>query len=258
MPTDDRLSRMDTLWSLVREAHKDPRGTGARFLGQLLERYRRPAQQYLLGALRDEAAAEELLQDFSLRFLRGDFWRADPANGRFRNFVKKALCNLVANHRKQQRAQARRQVSGIPADVGSDDGNPAQLAEVALDQALLDQWRGYLLEHAKEQLRQVEAKSKVPYFAALQMRVRERRPTYAEIAAELNAAQPEKPYNEAGIRKIVERAREKFANALLTEVSRSLPLPTKSDIEDEVAQLRLLPYVQTHLQQWLADRLYLR
>lgn len=171
MSDADRLSRMDTHWTLVREAHKDPRGSGARFLGQLLERYRRPARHYLLGTLRGDEAAEELLQDFCVHSLRGDFWRADPANGRFRNFVKKALCNLVANHRKKQLAHGRRLVSGIPAEVESDVDDPAKVAEAALDRELVEQLRGYLLDHANEQLRKAEARNKVPYHTVLHVTI---------------------------------------------------------------------------------------
>lgn len=79
--------------------------------------------------------------------------------------------------------QGKRQVSGIPADTESDAGDPALLAEAALDRALLDQWRGYLLEHALEQLRQTEAKSKVPYSTVLQLRGGQATPIAEHFAA---------------------------------------------------------------------------
>ena len=36
------------------------------------------AYRYLLGAVHDPDAADDLCQDFAVRFLRGDFRRADP------------------------------------------------------------------------------------------------------------------------------------------------------------------------------------
>jgi hypothetical protein len=47
--------------------------------------YHRAVHRYLLGALRDEDAAEELFQEFALRFVRGDFRWADRGRGRFRD-----------------------------------------------------------------------------------------------------------------------------------------------------------------------------
>src|SRR5262245_18556900 len=82
-----RLSSISTLWSLVEKAHQE---TIAAAIAQraLLQRYCGAVYRYLLGALLDEAAAEDLFQDFALRFLRGDFRRADPGKGRFRDYLK--------------------------------------------------------------------------------------------------------------------------------------------------------------------------
>src|SRR5687768_8662870 len=65
--------------------------------------YSGAAYRYLLGALRDPDAAADLCQEFAVRFLRGDFRRAAPDRGRFRNYVKTALVNLVNDfHRARQ------------------------------------------------------------------------------------------------------------------------------------------------------------
>ena len=53
-------------------------GAAASARRELIQRYGGAAYRYLLGALKSPEAAEELLQDFSLRFIRGDFRRADP------------------------------------------------------------------------------------------------------------------------------------------------------------------------------------
>ena len=74
----DRLSQIDTLWSMVRLAHDDqPEGVRAA-QEAILERYGGAARRYLAGALRDSEAADEVFQDFALRFVRGDFRSADP------------------------------------------------------------------------------------------------------------------------------------------------------------------------------------
>src|SRR5690349_8900362 len=112
-PQAARLSQLTTLWSLVRQAHQGPAPDTAAARQQLLERYGRPIHRYLLGALGDADAADELMQEFALRFLRGDFHRADPQQGRFRNYVRQALVRLVSRYRHKQR----RRPGALPDDL---------------------------------------------------------------------------------------------------------------------------------------------
>src|SRR5262245_2133291 len=100
-----RLSRITTLWSLVRQAHQEPAAETTAARRELLERYGRALHRYLLGAVGDVDAADELMQEFAVRFLRGDFHRADPNHGRFRDFVRTALIRLVSRYRRTQRQQ---------------------------------------------------------------------------------------------------------------------------------------------------------
>src|SRR5262245_54474212 len=99
---DQRLSRIATQWTLLVQAH----GPGAVSAAQaaLLARYRDAAVRYLLGAVRDADAAEELAQEFALRFLRGDFRRASPEKGRFRDYLRTALIHLVDDFHRARRA----------------------------------------------------------------------------------------------------------------------------------------------------------
>ena len=80
-PPRSHLSRISTPWTLLGHAHRGAgdRADHARRL--LLQRYCGAAYRYLRGALGDEDAALDSLQEFVLRFLRGDFRRADPGSG---------------------------------------------------------------------------------------------------------------------------------------------------------------------------------
>src|SRR5262245_63341462 len=82
--TESRLSRIETTWTLVFQAHQGQE-PDALARQRLLLRYRGAIYRYLLGALRDPDAAEELAQEFAVRFLQGGFRRADPQQGRFRD-----------------------------------------------------------------------------------------------------------------------------------------------------------------------------
>src|SRR5438045_2159010 len=92
------LSRIQTAWTLVFQAHQ---GQGSEDLAaqqQLVLRYHGAVYRYLLGMLRDPGVAEELAQEFAVRFLRGDFKEAHPQRGRFRDFLKTSLRHVVIDH----------------------------------------------------------------------------------------------------------------------------------------------------------------
>ena len=96
----DRLSRIQTMWSKLLATSAGAAAEQQRH--ELLVRYYGAAFRYLLGILRDPAVAEELAQDFAVRMLRGDFRRADPQRGRFRDFLKTAVRHLVIDYWRQQ------------------------------------------------------------------------------------------------------------------------------------------------------------
>src|SRR5207253_1471958 len=102
-----RLSRIPTRWSEVLEAHAGPADAAAAARHRLLLRYGAAVHRYLLGAVGDPDAADELGQEFAVRFLRGDFRRADPGRGRFRDYLKAALANLVNEHHRARQARPR-------------------------------------------------------------------------------------------------------------------------------------------------------
>src|SRR5438128_969371 len=103
-----RLSQISTQWTMVFQAHQGSADAVSKAQQQLLERYSGAAYRYLLGAVRDPDVAAELCQEFALRFVRGDFRRASPERGRFRNYLKTALIHLVSDYPNKRRAAPRR------------------------------------------------------------------------------------------------------------------------------------------------------
>src|SRR5260370_16186931 len=116
------LGDIATHWSVVRQAHQGSGVAVDRARQELMERYSGAVYRYLLGALRDRHAADDLFQEFALRFLRGDFRNADPERGRFRNFVKTALYHLIVDYQNRRRARpaplpAREHADPTPPDL---------------------------------------------------------------------------------------------------------------------------------------------
>src|SRR5262249_21345581 len=100
---NDRLSRIQTLWTLVREAHAGQPDAARAAQQKLLERYGSAVQRYLRALVRSSDSAEDLFQEFACRLIKGDLQGADPERGKFRSFVKGVLFPLVADHHNRQK-----------------------------------------------------------------------------------------------------------------------------------------------------------
>jgi RNA polymerase sigma factor (sigma-70 family) len=228
-PPRSHLSRISTPWTLVRLAHADAEASAAPALRLLLQRYCGAAYRYLRGALRDEDVALELLQEFVLRFLRGDFRRADPGSGRFRDYLRAALIHLVTDHHRDRRAQPQ----PLPADIDRRAVAPDEGGEDEV--TFLQSWREELINRTWVAL----AEAKPTYHAVLAFHV-ENPELPSPGAAEQLVTRLGKPFTAAHVRVTLQRARQKFAELLLDEVAHSLGTCTEAELVQELHALRLL------------------
>jgi RNA polymerase sigma-70 factor (ECF subfamily) len=229
-----RLSQLETLWSQVRLAHQGPDEARAAAQARLLERYARPAYRYLLGALHDPEAAGDLAQEFAVRFLKGDFHRADQQCGRFRDYVKKALSHLVARHFRR-----RLDAGPLPDDLEAPAAAPAGLE--AADREFLRAWREELLNRAWAALARVEEETGRPVYLVLRLAFDHPELRSPQRAAELGARLG-RPVTAVAERQALHRAREKFAELLLDEVAQTLDEPGADRLTEELIHLDLLRY----------------
>jgi RNA polymerase sigma-70 factor (ECF subfamily) len=234
---NQRLSRISTQWSMVFQAHASPTDAAAEAQRRLLQRYSGAVYRYLLGAVRDPDVAGELAQEFALRFVRGDFRRADPDRGRFRDYLKTALIHLVTDFRRAQKEWPR----ALPPE-GPEPAAPAA-ESVHPDQAFLASWREELLDRTWRTLAEVNA----AYHAVLLCRIEAADLSSAELAGRLSA-QLGKPLTAAWVRKTLQRAQGKYADLLLEEVSHSLGTSAPELLRQELHELNLLPYCRSALE----------
>lgn len=239
MEPDDspqHLSQIDTRWSMVFQAHEEEVDAATAAQRQLMERYMGAVHRYLLGITHDPEAAADLAQDFAVRFLRGDFRRADPRRGRFRDFVKTAVMNLVIDaHRRRKRVR--------PQALSSESPEPAVSAPdfADLDQQFYHCWRDELLNCAWEGLARHQKQTGQPYHTVLRFRAGHPDLHSPEMAEQLSVALG-KPVNAGWVRQVLHRAREKFVELLLSEVAHSLENPTEEEIDEELLNLDLWSY----------------
>src|SRR5262249_48647587 len=137
-----RLNQINTLLTKVLQAHSDPGQGGSAARRAPWDRYSGAIHRYLLGALRDPDAADELKQEFAFRFLHGDLKGADRERGRFRDFVKGVLFHLVADYHHKRRR--------LPGQIPTDAPEPGADCSVAAarDEAFKNSWRDELLGRA--------------------------------------------------------------------------------------------------------------
>jgi RNA polymerase sigma-70 factor (ECF subfamily) len=237
-----RLSQITTAWTLVARAHGGSAGLEIASQAALVERYQAAVYRYLLAAVRDLDVADELFQEFALRLVRGDFGRADPKRGRFRDYVKSALINLVINHqKKQKRAPVLDAAQNEPAAPPAGDFDS--------DQEFLANWRKSLLDRAWDALAAAQEPGGPPFHTVLRFRGEHPEWSGAELVARVNERiNPTPPFTDAGLRKILQRARDKFTDLLVEEVARSLQTTSNDAIEQELIDLGFQAYCRRALE----------
>jgi RNA polymerase sigma-70 factor (ECF subfamily) len=240
-PRSQRLSRISTLWTLVHQAHQGGKEAVSAAQKALLERYSDAVYRYLLGALRDRDAADELFQEFSLRFLRGDFKNADPGRGQFRKFVKTVLFHLVVDYRHRQQ--------GRPRSLNEGLAEPALPApeHTEAEQEFLKGWREELIERTWLALEELERKTGQPVHTILRFRFDHPMRSSAEMAEQLGARLGQQ-YTVNALRQALKRARDRFGDLLLREVEHSLENPTVEQLQEELTDLGLLSSCLSALQ----------
>jgi RNA polymerase sigma factor (sigma-70 family) len=239
-----RLSQINTRWTLLIQAHGGSMDDQTAALSRLVERYQPAVYRYLLGAVRDPDVADDQFQEFALRFVRGDFRRVEAGRGRFRDYVRTVLVNLVNAHRKQ-RARALPVVTDTPAEAVSEPEAAAGKDE----QQFLASWRKALLDRTWEALAALHNPKGTPYHLVLRLRTENPDLSSAQLADLLTQqGGPAEPFTDSGLRKILQRARDLFTDLLIEEVAHSLETTSLDDVEQEVIDLGFQAYCRKALE----------
>ena len=234
-----RLSRISTLWTQFRDAHQgtdheEAAGVAANHAQvrqDLLLRYQGAVRRYLLGAVRDVESADELLHEFTIRFLQGDFHRADPQRGRFRDYLRTVLINLVNDHFREKKKSPLQVLDDIPDKQWEASEN------TRFDECFRDE----LMERTWQALR----KANESYERVLRIRVTEQDATSSELSARLAEAGID--MTPSSVRKTVERSRKKFAKLFFEEVLDLVEFDTPEELHTELKRLNLLIYCEHEL-----------
>jgi hypothetical protein len=229
---ENRLEHISTCWVDLEEARRVDRPDTARAARErFLERYRRPILRYVRTALPDESEAEGVFNDFVAHFLAGRFNRVEPARGRFRDYLKASLFNLVRDHRRKFRP-LRSIGEELPDRLMEGD------VDLEADRAFLEIWQKEFLTRAWEFLDDVERRYPLrPYSTILRMKIQDSRRS-AEIARALSDTMG-RDLTEQWVRRKILDARQLLEEFLFEQVRATLDQPTLDDVEDELINLKL-------------------
>ena len=172
------------------------------------------------------------------RFLRGDFRRADPKFGRFRNFVKTSVLNLVVDYHRRKKNR--------PYSLGDDAPEPASGSDdfAEMDRRFIECWREELLNRAWADLETLQATTGQPFHSVLRLRA-DRPELHSPELAEILSERLGREVNAGWFRQTLLRAREKYVSLLIDEVARSLGHPSDEQLDEELRDLGLWDYCRS-------------
>jgi RNA polymerase sigma-70 factor (ECF subfamily) len=204
---------------------------------QFVMKYARAIHKYVAALVRDPHDAEEVAQEFLTRVFDKGFCPENVSRGRFRDYLKSAVRFVAISHLRRKRPTI------------SDDQVLMELVgpEHDPDQAWSDEWRACLLERIwqKLELHQQQTEGNL-YFSVLQIMTEDPKSTSDAHAARL-ARQLGRPYRADAFRQQSTRARRHFAKLIVEEIQQTLQNPSAESVEQELVDLKLMPYVRDFL-----------
>ena len=163
---DPRLSELSTQWTMLFQAHHGTPEQMTDALRIMMLRYEGAVHRYFLKAVGDPEVVRELDQEFALRFLKGKFLKYDPKLGRFRDYVKRAVRNLMMDYHRQKGKTQR-----LDTDLRS-GGRRATRVVDEIDEQIITAWRDELLDRAWNALEDLEKRTGQPHHTILKYRAR--------------------------------------------------------------------------------------
>jgi RNA polymerase sigma factor (sigma-70 family) len=228
---DPRLSQLSTQWSMLTDAYDVSTAEFDRALQFQTLRYLGAVHRYFLKTVRDPDVVQDLNQEFATRFLAGSFLKYDPKLGRFRDYIKRAVRNLMLDFHRR-RGKARQIESKWERSIVDETADAA-------DETFIEAWRSEILDRAWTALEDLQRRTRVPYHTILKHRAMHPSQTSEQMAKQLGTVLGQ-PLSPGALRQRLQHARERWVGFMIDEVKTSLGTSKRSAVEEELGDLRLL------------------
>jgi RNA polymerase sigma factor (sigma-70 family) len=229
------LNEIVTNWEELLAAHAGEGSQRTQLQARVCQRYFGAVLAYLNAAVRNSHVADDLAQEFAYRLVRGDFRHLNPSKGRFRDYIKGVLSNLIADYYRRERVKSN--AGELDELVDPDDTPP-----LALEKLFVEHWRQDVLRRTWERFNIVSSQRDTPYFEVLQCYAQNTQLTSVELAERLSALR-KTPISATATRQILSRARQMFASCLREEIGESLMNSSPASIDEELCDLGLAKYI---------------
>ena len=200
---------------------------------RFVRRYGAAIRAYLQALISSEHDADEVEQDLLLQVVERGFPDGMGRRGRFRYYLMTVVRNAALGYfrKKSRRPISVADLSSIPAAV-------------IADRAWNRSWRECVMKGAWLALRKHEQSNAGNLFhTVLRTSVKHGEEDSSMLAVRVSSATGQELTAEA-FRKQLSRARRKFGELLIHEVSRTMSAVTPDALEEELASLNLLKYVR--------------
>ena len=231
------LAEPQTSWTLLNQANDiqvtEAVRTAAR--QEVIQRYLPFAERYLLLALGGRTElVPALISEFSVRVMNGNaLAHVTPEKGRFRDYLRTILKNLVRDHYRYQ-GRAHEQLNEM---------EEANIEAKFSDQTFYQQWRIELTMQAMQAMGNSERARDRELYAVLQLKMAPKKMSLAAMALQLTNVLG-RPVNAAWVGRQTFAARERLRDLVRREVRKSLFDPTEEAVNEELADLGMLEFVR--------------
>jgi RNA polymerase sigma-70 factor (ECF subfamily) len=219
-----------TRWTLVLSA-RDGAEAEKRAFEHLCSAYWRPVYVYLRRKGLRAEEAEDAVQGFFLQLMQKPFLhRLDPARGRLRSYLLRALEHYLVNlHEARSALKRGGGLRIVPLDAAGAERDLAAAAPDA-ESAFEREWALAVMQRALERLRSEYTSGKRGAHIATLLRFfgLDEAPSYAEAAAASSMSVPQ-------FKAALHRARQRFRELLREEIAASVD--ADGDVEPELAAL---------------------
>ena len=239
---ETRLSDIPSEWTeLLLHAKMPASIPKARDSQQLLwQIYGAAIRRYLAGAIHDDQEVDNIVQQVAERFAEGRFAKLDRSRGQFRTYLKRVLSNLIKDHYNLKARSPR--------------SFRLEQHEQAVEDSFIDVEHNVMMRHLRDEilgrcwneLQAYEIAKKKPYHSLLNYKLQHEGCSSREIAEALAEALGG-PKTDLQIRKLVFRARRRFAHLIIDAVEQTLDQPGFAALEEEIIALDLHRFVGPHL-----------
>jgi RNA polymerase sigma factor (sigma-70 family) len=235
------ISQIQSMMTLLGAARSGTPAAIQHARNALVMRYGKAIRSYVGSIITNDADADEVAHNIVVKMLQGDFTGWTQERGRFRDYLKVAVRNAALSALRQ-RSNARGQVAIEQHDI--------ELADKSGEDCWTAAWRKSIIDGAFQELADYQRKHALSgnHFATIiRMLIDHPEEDSEQLAARL-AEKTGQTIRADAFRKQVSRARRKFAELLVQEIERSLlNEATPERIEEELIELRLMPFVRNFL-----------